>query len=156
MVTKIKISFFPGLIYWNSNRNHLNIFKKYIFVPMVPPLLVVCMSVSQAASSGFCRSGLLSVFCLIPLSVCPYTCLLPVFWFLSVFVSSVYPTANCLSVCLSLSLSFSQFVCQFVCLQNNLFQVLAGSHKMGRVDTQLIGFKTLYFVSAFNLKPLLV
>ena len=38
MDTKIKNSFFPGLIYWNNNRIHLNTFKKYIFVPMVPPL----------------------------------------------------------------------------------------------------------------------
>ena len=40
MDTKIKNSFFPGLIYWNNNRIHLNTFKKYIFVPMVPPLFM--------------------------------------------------------------------------------------------------------------------
>ena len=40
MDTKIKNSFFPGLIYWNNNRIHLNTFKKYIFVPMVPPLIM--------------------------------------------------------------------------------------------------------------------
>ena len=39
-VTKFKNSFFPGLIYWNHNRIHLNTFKKSIFVPMVPPLSV--------------------------------------------------------------------------------------------------------------------
>ena len=36
--TKFKNSFFPGLIYWNHNRIHLNTFKKSISVPMVPPL----------------------------------------------------------------------------------------------------------------------
>ena len=37
--TKFKNSFFPGLIYWNHNRIHLNTSKKSISVPMVPPLI---------------------------------------------------------------------------------------------------------------------
>ena len=41
--SKFKNSFSPVLVYWNSKRIHLNTFEKYIFVPMVPPLLQSCL-----------------------------------------------------------------------------------------------------------------